>query len=142
VNWPEQIRIRNIMKRQSDELAERRGPVAAAPVHDYVRAQDLQFAEAQRVAMEREQRATREHQARQKAMADSAQAAQRLWAERRGELRSVVIEAEQAVAACERRIDGADLEDASKAASELVVRQRRLENARAAYATHASRSPL
>jgi hypothetical protein len=141
VNWPEQIRIRNsILEGEQATAARNERPVA--PVRDWWLAAEEQARQAEAARTERDRDATVAHQARLQKNAQAGQDAQAAWAQTRATLRAAVVEAQAAAASCERRIDGADFDDAVRAAAELVVYRARVEAAQTGYAQHCQRSPL
>jgi hypothetical protein len=143
MNWQkQQVKLLNKIKRGEEDATARRAPAAVAPVRDWWLAAEEQARKAETERLERDRKISAAHQARAQQQAQAGQDAQRAWAEVRNALRSAVVEAQQAVAACEARINGADFEDAVRAAAELVVHQRRLENAQTSFAQHSQRSPL
>lgn len=129
--WQEQMRIRNLQQAAGTRQAS--GPLA---VRDMVFLADRQRDAEVAAELERLRVASERVQTLRTARVVAESERQRQWSEQRAVLWSAVIDAERAVASCEARIGGADLEDAIKAASELVVRQRRLESAQAAYSNH------
>lgn len=130
------------MLQGEQEAAATRPQVATPPMHDWFLAADERARQAETERLARERRASDAHIARQQQQAQAGQDAQAAWAKTRNELRTQVVEAQQAVASCEARINGSDFDDAVKAAAELVVYQRRLENAQTSFAQHSQRSPM
>ena len=70
------------------------------------------------------------------------QNAQTVWAARRAELRSNVIELQSALSGVEGRMHSSDMDEAVRGAAEADVFRMRLSEAELAYAQHLKTSPL
>jgi hypothetical protein len=138
--WERQIKLRNAMLEGEREVAAR-APAPALPVRDWFAVAAEQAGRDEAARLERDRAASAAHQARLQKNAQAVQDMQRAHGEQRAVLRDAVVVAQQAVASCEARINGADFDDAVRAAAELVVYQRRLEGAQQSFAIHMSHMP-
>lgn len=142
MDWKKQVNLLNKIKQGEDAAATARVERPIVPVRDWFAAAAEQASKAEEERLSRERAISDAHRARVQAQAQAMQDAQWAHGQRAHELRAQVVEAQQAVAACEARINDPDFEDAVRAAAELVVYQRRLENAQTSFAQHSQRSPL